>query len=190
MPARFPTGRWPSARAALIFDPNLAGSPVAATSVAVIPVPEPSTFALLGLGAIGLVVYALRRNRSSASTIGLYDHHRHQLGRRQPAMPPSGCRICIGATSFSAVCDKSRAPKMTANRLQWKTPANCCPWQDSPHGLPATLATPARLLTIVNNRPRGLPASCPAPGPTTPPSPRSESRKGLGEEARGRRGRA
>lgn len=46
----------------LSTDPNNAGFPTAADSITV-AVPEPSTYALLGLAAAGLAVYAIRRRR-------------------------------------------------------------------------------------------------------------------------------
>ena len=47
----------------LIFDPSAAGSPVADSSAAA-AVPEPSTLALLAVGALGLLGYAWRCHRS------------------------------------------------------------------------------------------------------------------------------
>ncbi len=55
------------AEAASIFDSSQAASSIAVSPNAA-AVPEPSSFALLGIGAIGLVGYGLRRRRFASST--------------------------------------------------------------------------------------------------------------------------
>jgi autotransporter-associated beta strand protein len=50
-----------------VFNPSAAGAPLAASfDPTVSPVPEPSSFALLGVSAIGLLAYAWRRRRQMA----------------------------------------------------------------------------------------------------------------------------
>ena len=64
----------------LIFDPSLAGSPFATSpGAAETAVPEPSTFALLAAGALGLVGYAWRRRTTPTAKPAAFD---------QPDAPP------------------------------------------------------------------------------------------------------
>jgi len=45
------------------FEPAAADAPIAASPLAVTTVPKPSTIAILGAGALGLLVYAWRREK-------------------------------------------------------------------------------------------------------------------------------
>jgi fibronectin-binding autotransporter adhesin len=60
-----------------IFDPSMAGSPAAASSIS--PVPEPGTLMLLSVGAIGLLGYAWRRRRS----VGIASNESHREGQNR-----------------------------------------------------------------------------------------------------------
>lgn len=51
------------AGATFVFGSSVAAVPIAASPLAVTAVPEPSTFAILGVGALGLLARAWRRRR-------------------------------------------------------------------------------------------------------------------------------